>query len=126
MINGYKSFGRDRNCHGGGVLCYINENISSKTVNVESIVKECEIVLKEFFIKTCKCLFIGLCKPPSQNENNFLDNLSLIITFQWLTCQYANFMLFCDFNMTIENKNLEVFMNSFGLECLIKKPVFPV
>ena len=31
-------------------------------------------------------------------------------------------MLFCDFNMTIENKNLEVFMNSFGLECLIKKP----
>ena len=31
-------------------------------------------------------------------------------------------MLFCDFNMTVENKNLEVFMNSFGLECLIKKP----
>ena len=82
MINGYKSFGRDRNCHGGGVLCYINENISSKTVNVESIVKECEIVLKEFFFKTCKCLFIGLCKPSSQNENNFLDNLSLIITCQ--------------------------------------------
>ena len=24
--------------------------------------------------------------------------------------------------MTIENKNLEVFMNLFGLECLIKKP----
>ena len=31
-------------------------------------------------------------------------------------------MLTGDFNMTIENKNLEVFMNSFGLECLIKKP----
>ena len=31
-------------------------------------------------------------------------------------------MLIGDFNMTIENKNLEVFMNSFGLECLIKKP----
>ena len=27
-----------------------------------------------------------------------------------------------DFNMTIENKNLEVFINWFGLECLIKKP----
>ena len=27
-----------------------------------------------------------------------------------------------DFNMTIENKNLEVFMNSFGLESLNNKP----
>ena len=32
------------------------------------------------------------------------------------------FMLIGDFNMTIENKNLEFFMNSFGLESLIKKP----
>ena len=31
-------------------------------------------------------------------------------------------MLIGDFNETIENKNLEIFMNSFGLECLIKKP----
>ena len=31
-------------------------------------------------------------------------------------------MLIGDFNITIEKKNLEVFMNSFGLECLIKKP----
>ena len=120
MINGYKIFCRDRSCHGGGVLCYINENIPSKTVNVESIVKEREIVLMEFSIETRKWLFIGLYKPFPQNENNFLDNLSLIINR--VTWQYKNFMLTGDFNMTIENKNLEVFMNSFGLECLIKKP----
>ena len=43
-----------------------------------------------------------------------------------LTCQYENFMLIGDFNMTIETKHLEVFMTSFGLECLIKKTkVFP-
>ena len=104
MINGYKLLRRDRNCHGGGVLCYINENIPSKIVNVEGIVKECEIVLIEFSIKTRKWLFIGLYKPPSQNENNVLENLSLIINR--LTCQYENFMLIGDFNMTIENKNL--------------------
>ena len=120
VINGYKLFRRDRICHGEGVLCYINENIPSKTVNVESIVKEREIVLMEFSIETRKWLFIGLYKPFSQNENNFLDNLSLIINR--VTWQYKNFMLTGDFNMTIENKNLEVFMNSFGLECLIKKP----
>ena len=32
-------------------------------------------------------------------------------------------MLIGDFSMTTENENLEVFMNSFGLECLIKKPM---
>ena len=32
-INGYKLFHRDRYCHGGGILCYNNGNISSKTVN---------------------------------------------------------------------------------------------
>ena len=52
LINGYKLFRRDRNCHGKGVLCYINENIPSKTINVEGIVKECEIVLIDFSIKT--------------------------------------------------------------------------
>ena len=57
---------------------------------------------------------------PSQNKNNFLDNLSLAINR--LTCQYEKFMLISDFNLTIENRNLEAFMNSFGLECLIKKP----
>ena len=31
-------------------------------------------------------------------------------------------MLIGDLNMSIENKNLEVFLNSFGLECLIKIP----
>ena len=74
MINGYKLFRRDRNCNDEGVLCYINENIPSKTVDVEGIVKEYEIVLIEFSIKTREWLFIGLYKPPSQNENNFLDN----------------------------------------------------
>ena len=39
MINVYKLFYRDRNCHDGDMLCYINENITSKTVNEESIEK---------------------------------------------------------------------------------------
>ena len=85
-------------------FCYINENITSKTVNVEGIEKDCEIVLIEFSIKTRKWLCIGIYKPPLQNENNFLDNLSLVINR--LTRQYENFMLISDFNMTIENQNL--------------------
>ena len=38
-----------------------------------------------------------------------------------MSCEYENVMLIRDFNLTFENKNLEVFMNTFDLECLIKK-----
>ena len=37
------------------------------------------MVLLEFFIKTRTWLFVGPYKPPSQNENNFLGNLSFIM-----------------------------------------------
>ena len=39
-----------------------------------------------------------------------------------MSCEYENVMLIGDFNLPAENKNLEVFMNTFDLESLIKKP----
>ena len=59
MITGYKLFRRDRNCHGGSILRYINENSPSKTVNIERafIEKDCETVLIGFLIKTRKWMF---------------------------------------------------------------------
>ena len=122
MTNGSKLFPEDRGCHGGGILCYINENIACKTVNAEGFEKDCEIVLIEFSIKSRKWLCVGLYKTYSQNENYFLDKLSLVINR--LTCQYENFILIGDFNMTTGNRNLEDFMNSFGL--IKRNDVFPV
>ena len=71
-------------------------------------------------MKNWKWLCIGLYKPPSQNEKYFLDHLSK--TLGLLTCQYDKTILIGDFNLTVENNNLENFMNTFDLECLIKKP----
>ena len=51
---------------------------------------------------------------------NFLDSLSLFL--DELTCQFDNIILMGDFNLTVENKNLEVFMSTFDIECLIRKP----
>ena len=36
-IHVYNMYRRDRNKHGGGVLCYVNENIPCKMVNVEGV-----------------------------------------------------------------------------------------
>ena len=74
----------------------------------------------EFSIKTRKWLCIGLYKPPSQNDKYFLDNLPLDLNK--LTCQFDNIILMEDFNLTVENKNLEVFISFFDMKCLIKKP----
>ena len=74
----------------------------------------------ELSIKSRKWLFTGLYKLPSQNGKYFLDNLSLALTK--MSCEYENVMLIGDFNLTVEKKNLEVFMNAYDLECLIKKP----
>ena len=43
---------RVRNKHGSGVLCYFNENIPCKMVNVEGVPDDSEIILIEFSIKT--------------------------------------------------------------------------
>ena len=39
-----------------------------------------------------------------------------------MTCQYDKTILSGDFNLTVENNDLENFMNTFDLECLMKKP----
>ena len=104
-ISGYKMFRRDRNKHGGGIMFYINENIPCKTVNIEGLPNDCEVILIELSIKSRKWPCIGLYKPPSQNEKYFLDTLSLALTK--MSCKYENIMLIGDLNLTVENKNLE-------------------
>ena len=115
----YKMFRRDRKKHGGGIMFYISKNIPCKRVNVEGLPDDCEVTLIQLSTQSRKWLCIGLYKPSSQNGKYFLDNLAL--TLIKMFCEYENVMLIGDFNLTAENKNLEVFMNTFNLKCLIKK-----
>ena len=44
---------------------------------------------------------------PSQNEKDFLENLSLALTK--MSCEDENIILIGDLNFTVENKNLGSF-----------------
>ena len=88
-------------------------------VSFEGVPNDCKLNGIEFSIKTRIWLCIGFYKPPSQNDKYFLDNLSLILNK--LTCQVYNIILMGDFNLTVESNNLEVFVSTFDIECLIKK-----
>ena len=100
-------------------MFYINENILFKTVSLERFPDDCKLVLTKLSIKTRKKLCIDHFKSPSQNDYYFLDNLLLILSK--LICKYDNVVLMGDLNFTVEIKNLEVFMSTCDLECMIRK-----
>ena len=99
-------FRKDRDRFGGGLMFYVNEQIPSKVLSLESIPMDIELIL--------------VYRPPSQNKKCFIDHLSK--TLGQLSRQYDKTVLIGDFNLTIDNKSLENFMTTFDLECLIKKP----
>ena len=72
-ISNYKTFCRERNKHGGGLLFDINENIPCKLINGQNIPSDIEIIMFEFLMKTRKWLCIGLYKSASHNKNYFLN-----------------------------------------------------
>ena len=84
-------------------------------VSVQGVPDNCEIILIEFSTKTRKLRCIVVYKPSSQEDKYFIDHLSLILNK--LTCQFDKIMLIGNFNLTVEYENLEVFINTFDIEC---------
>ena len=67
-----------------------------------------------------KWLFLGIYKPPSQNDIEFLRRISLILDYYLPTC--VNFVVIGDFNLPVENSHLEAIILAYDLSCFIKKP----
>ena len=61
-------------------------------------------------------LIVGLYKTPSQNNSLFLENMSKSLG-RYLD-SYENITLLGDFNMTLEDKNLQHVTRTFSLEHL--------
>ena len=77
MINGYKILRSDRNRHGGGVACYVrNDLFFNKRDNFST---ETENLFFDIFLPHTKPILVGiLYRPPDQS--GFLQNLSNSIT----------------------------------------------
>ena len=71
-VSNYKTFRRDRNKHGWGLLFYINDNIPCKLINDQIIPSDIEMIMFEFLVKTRKWLCIGLYKSLSKTKTIFL------------------------------------------------------
>ena len=62
-------------------------------------------------------MFVCICRPPKQDSQYFLENLSLIIDLY--SSIYDNHIILGDFNMEPKNPKLASFKHSFDLYDLI-------
>ena len=79
-----------------------------------------ELITFELHQSKRKWLFLGIYKPPSQNDIEFLRRISLILDYYLPTC--VNFVVIGDFNLPVENSHLEAIIQAYDLSSLIKKP----
>ena len=119
QIDGYKTFRLDRNCYGGGVCMYVNQDIAARSVGYSSI-SNIESICLELNLRKRKWLVIGIYKPPSYSEDAFIKSLFSCLTNA--AKEFDNILLLQDFNMTAENTKMEQLLTSFSLESLIKSP----
>ena len=94
-------------------MFYVNENLPCKSLTTETD-NMTETIFLKVIVQSSKWLFMRCYKPPSQNEEFFINNLSKTINAFSAKCY--NILLIDDFNLTIENKHLEELLNLFNLK----------
>ena len=73
MIDGFSMpYRRDRNAHGGGILVYFRNNITSKLLKIENLPSDIEAIFIEMNIKSKKWL---LCCTHNPNKSLIENHL---------------------------------------------------
>ena len=116
-VPGYRLFRKDRNKNGGGLMCYINQDLPVKIVTSYKFPRNLKVLPIEITIGKRKILLLGLYRPPSYNENDFLFHLENTLSHYNTT--YENITLIGHFNMNPDkNKFLNYFNETFNLKNL--------
>ena len=69
-----------------------------------------------------KWLFLGVYKPPNQNDIEFLNRIGANLDYYFQ--KYDNVTIIGDFNITTENTHLQSMMQAYNLNNLIKEPIY--
>ena len=118
-INGFFPPHRlDRTIHGGGLLLYVRNDITTKPLSLIQDGIECIII--EVTISKKKWLVMGIYNPQKSLSSSFLTTLSKNID-HYLP-KYDNLVLLGDFNCEMSELCMEEFCLLYDLKSLIKKP----
>ena len=86
---------------------YINESIPVKQLNSHK--EDSETLFLEINLRLIKLLIVGAYKPPDQSKSVFFRKFIYRSLSMYLGT-YENVILLGDFNMTSEDKNLQLFL----------------
>ena len=99
-------------------MVYIKPHLPSKLLSTHNISNDIQVIPFELNLRKEKLMFICIYRPPKQNNQYFLENLSSIAD-RYSTI-YDNYIFLGDFNMEPNCPALTSFMQSFNLFNLIK------
>ena len=119
LWSGYhKTYSLDISDKQGGLLIYIKAHLPSRLLSNHISPKNTQAIPFELNLRKEKWMLVCIYRPPKQDSQCFLENLSLIIDHY--SSIYDNHIILGDFNMEPKNPKLTSFMNSFNLYNLIK------
>ena len=116
-IKGYKSFRKDRETYGGGLLFYVNEKLNCRSLKT-CLPSFIDILPLKHRLLNSKWVVLGTYKPPSQNEKNYVSKIQNLLTYH--RSSYDNILLPEDFNMSFYNENIKDLCDMCELNHLIK------
>ena len=101
-----------------GLLVYIKSHLPSKLLSIHNTSNDIQVITFELNLRKEKWMFMCIYRPPKQNSQYFLENLSSIADYY--SSIYDNYIFLGDFNMEPNCLALTSFMQSFNLFNLIK------
>ena len=102
----------------GGLLVYIKSHLPSRLLSTHNISNGIEVIPLELNLGKEKWILMCIYRPPKQNNQYFLENLSSIADHY--SSIYGNYIFLVDFNMEPNYPAFTSFMQSFNLLNLIK------
>ena len=112
-INGFKEpFRFDRDKNGGGLLIYVREGVPAKLKTDFKLPSNIECGIIEINLNKKKWLLLGIYRPPSQQEEYFLNEIGKALDDYSTTNE--NFILVGDFNTEEDGQNIRNFLDAYG------------
>ena len=111
----------DRNCHGGGILVYVRDNISSNLVKLAQNFDKFEGFFIELELsKKNKRLLSYSYNPHKGNIKQHLSNISKGL--DELNSKYDNILIIGDLNSEISEPSFDEFCQMYNLVSIVNKP----
>ena len=119
MIDGFSMpYRRDRNAHGGGILVYFRNNITSKLLKIENLPSDIEAIFIEMNIKSKKWLLCCTYNPNKSLIENHLRQLQKQL--EAFSERYEHFLIMRDFNADVSDPSVTSFCTLFKLKSIVK------